>query len=1259
MEVPQDRPGKRQEEQRRLAEDLGRLFEIGFNTGFLTAIAQHQEITTHFGDIYRDDLSYLRFSALTDEMFQRTGLISQWDQQTLEHWILYFFQKSFLSGLSLFDEYLQGFATIKPRLTRHIVYLQCNFYGKNSLNTYKKNDQTAVQDLMKQLQVQGYLDSLTEEESRTHLGKGNFLNADTLMLLKYGRQWRILCIDLSVFSVGSLSDTRDLTSIENIRRMLSTELRYLRSKSVFTNLSIDTEADTTSEAIVSSQLKHYFTAFKREDKETIKLIQAASYAYDFYHFLKKKHVLKEQDEVLFNIIGYTDRAINAMSVNQKQIHLLATCAEIYKTQTTHETIAQARERVLRNIQKAATKSFDHGREFMKTLVHLVDDTDGIQWLQHDETLEGFVNTRTPMNVSQLSSAILDRLTPEAYEDKHILDIHAALIHKELATRTPYLFLTGNPGIGKTTAIVNFLKAAERNGEGFFFLYVSPRKQVNLDIIQKFREDTGLPPCEQVFALTANSAIIRNNQARKTVHYYSEQRHDTFIEHGVTFIHAESDEAKRQQVRSRHLEEIQEGLLIDKGEHMSGVLNSLCRALYVTLDKPLANAIVATVAIQSLKRLGGNKGNTLHHFNTIFQGVYDAQGNVIPHKMELLRRNIKHLFIMIDEVTGDESGVEFLHGLHTFLAQRELLNSPSINTKIIVADASIVDPKVITRHLADTAYEPNKIYFRRVPSASQEQPLPLSIEMFPFRNEQATVINANAYPASKLHISYKIGVDALQYDEETYTERSKQLSTQLQQRIIKDITDLLQRDDVPQLLVYIQDKQRLALLIQAIKKIRGTFEAGEDYLEIHANISEAERESIAAYRKKTKVVFMTASASRGLSFPEATHILIDIPHFEVEQNLMEILQVIYRGRGGERDQEEKKLIFYLTDRAVYTDSSDRILSVRESMLHLLNVLIILKASIMTRIAGGLNIGVDQHFMVIPIGGKSVYAAGETFTARMSKLIKEAQTLSQKTFADKRLNYVYESLTQMLEYVRISLRPIGTAQKLEGIDRIKQHYIPLVPSFSHDFANRIRKGFDHLLEYPPLQRSHIAGSMLMVPIVNMSMQEAYWIQVEQVLERDTSKEFDLLTVMQELSHDRRYPESFHHALKDGIALIQALQDMAEKKLPHYEQESSYTDQYYAFPLVTFLAHETMSQYFNSKRKIQEDSEEMSFRALLEMYIRTLYPSDSMLPIGRSYDEFPFIVFRSLNLSEARSKMFTGKYLFLSQEFNIINMLLSSDE
>src|SRR5258708_38299558 len=133
--------------------------------------------------------------------------------------------------------------------------------------------------------------------------------------------------------------------------------------------------------------------------------------------------------------------------------------------------------------------------------------------------------------------------------------------------------------------------------------------------------------------------------------------------------------------------------------------------------------------------------------------------------------------------------------------------------------------------------------------------------------------------------------------------------------------------------------------------------------------------------------MAASESRGHTFKRANHIVVDMPHFENEQNLMEILQVIYRGRGGDFDQDEKTLTFYLADRIAYPEQADRELALKESLLHLLNVMLILKTAIMTRIEGSGQLGLNQRFRMIPIGGKSVLSAGGIFSKRLSYLLRE--------------------------------------------------------------------------------------------------------------------------------------------------------------------------------------------------------------------------------------------------------------------------------
>src|SRR5258708_33647801 len=67
--------------------------------------------------------------------------------------------------------------------------------------------------------------------------------------------------------------------------------------------------------------------------------------------------------------------------------------------------------------------------------------------------------------------------------------HAAVVSRALASGRRYVFLTGSPGIGKTTAIAQYLMESCHD-EGFLFFYASPRKSVNRDIFEKFRAVLG-------------------------------------------------------------------------------------------------------------------------------------------------------------------------------------------------------------------------------------------------------------------------------------------------------------------------------------------------------------------------------------------------------------------------------------------------------------------------------------------------------------------------------------------------------------------------------------------------------------------------------------------------------------------------------------------------------------------------------------------------------------------------------------------------
>ena len=130
-------------------------------------------------------------------------------------------------------------------------------------------------------------------------------------------------------------------------------------------------------------------------------------------------------------------------------------------------------------------------------------------------------------------------------------------------------------------------------------------------------------------------------------------------------------------------------------------------------------------------------------------------------MRQLSRRIKHIFIMIDEITGDDSGVEFLSRINDIFKTYELVDQRyGFNPKIIVADASIVEQDVIKQHLNDTTPEPDKIFFRKAKTTGAA----LSVEEFKFKRANAIAINANSYPASKLNLTYKVVINAQPFPE---------------------------------------------------------------------------------------------------------------------------------------------------------------------------------------------------------------------------------------------------------------------------------------------------------------------------------------------------------------------------------------------------------------------------------------------------------------------------------------------------------------
>jgi predicted ribonuclease YlaK len=186
-------------------------------------------------------------------------------------------------------------------------------------------------------------------------------------------------------------------------------------------------------------LKDYFKAFNYKDKETSKLIQAGSYAHSFYGFLLETGMISSDAEVLFNVVGYSDRTVNAISIRKDKLDILSTCSQIYKNQHTDKDISSVRRQVLKVIEINAARSFKEGRKFVDSVLGIGHKSTTVS---HTERIDGF-----PNSIDIISDELAAKLQVNTGLNQR--DAHAELIVKALLSNETYIFLTGNPGIGKT------------------------------------------------------------------------------------------------------------------------------------------------------------------------------------------------------------------------------------------------------------------------------------------------------------------------------------------------------------------------------------------------------------------------------------------------------------------------------------------------------------------------------------------------------------------------------------------------------------------------------------------------------------------------------------------------------------------------------------------------------------------------------------------------------------------------------------------
>src|SRR5207244_2304389 len=153
----------------------------------------------------------------------------------------------------------------------------------------------------------------------------------------------------------------------------------------------------------------------------------------------------------------------------------------------------------------------------------------------------------------------------------------------------------------------------------------------------------------------------------------------------------------------------------------------------------------------------------------------------------------------------------------------------------------------------------------------------------------------------------------------------------------------------------------------------------------------------------KVFLMTSSGARGISFPKTDWIIALMPRFNVEAALMEVAQLIYRGRGGAytADDGERRpdgagqhrrlvMLLHAFLPLPSTDAQPEPRRWLRQVSDLLTFLVMLRSTILTRITG--DAGLDrQRVAVVPVGGIGSEEMLSTMSAQVRRFLHECQVL----------------------------------------------------------------------------------------------------------------------------------------------------------------------------------------------------------------------------------------------------------------------------
>ncbi|MBD2110348.1 MULTISPECIES: helicase [Cyanophyceae] len=1112
----------------------------------------------------------------------------------------------------------------------------------------------------------------------------------------------ILCLEFSYNAPPKLADFRtEEPHCNEVHRYA----RYIESRGVFARVCAEVEGSGLE---ISQQLSDHLVAFSGSDKPLFKLCQASSYTERLVNLLVKQERLTKGCRA--SAIAVTSNGLESLTAefddgvqgSDPRIQLMASLGEAYRK--AHKLKDGARDDLDKEIRivfnklvrslpsdfrkqaKTIGDAPDLGSSLHLSLSEKVKDfytpmqalsvEDALSSLESTDALEDFFDGDPR---PAITTALKQRLSPTG--DVTLRNTHAAAVVAGLTAAQPgrlnVIALEGNPGIGKTTAVTQFLSQQD---EGYCFLYVSPRVVINRDVTAKLaHNDEGQP--SGILTLTSNAKLISSAAS-----WYEQKIHtpgtkklqidSAVVADGVAELNhpicntlfvtpQEEQDIDTEIVASRRYKRAR----TERADSMQsktrpGVLRTLAIAARKLLDvNPQVNRLVLTAAIQGYRSLRNQ--TTIDALSQLFT----KKANTTAGKQE--RRNfakkIPTVIAMVDEVAGDGAGALFCHGLAEWLTQQfiepfEGEHCP-FRVVLIISDASLSNEVVLNSYLNSGDRAPDKVLISPTAGSSAFRVTGTTLKVGSGLHPTLHIMT-NSYPASTLDINYSIRLASItpgltsdgqpqpirqavreQSDEELLRNAQIEIETALKQ-------------GAEQIIFFAQDKAFLRQLRQTLTAGEAPQLTPDDVKILDQSVREDQRLKLVQepQRDQVRVFLMTSSGARGVSFPKTDWIIASIPRFNIEAALMEVAQLIYRGRGlytdvvtGQKvsgDHKARRLVMLINDFMIVDGSEDRDRRWLRQSTDLLTLLLMLRSTIHTRIKGDAGLQ-RQRIAFVPVG----FVGDEELLSLMSDdlrdFLREAQVFlcDDHTQDDKALIGKAQQLVEGL-FAHFNLKgfspEVGTASYVDytAIEA-------LAKTISRPTSRLLGALTDESLTIP--QELTCVGPFWIEDWRGRTSEERFSFETWRT---DVDKgSLNLLGLLNSIADNTSFPPKLRQPAKELHRLL-----IREKETPVREystlQDTKTDNIVVALPL-DYPHFWKIQPEDGGRKKLLEDP--TTWRNALGT---ALTSQGLVMPVLPIYQDFPWAAVVGQRTISQLETVFDNRYFMASSELNLLNTILLED-